>query len=113
MPVLEAMAAGVPVACSDIPPLREIARRHVTYFDPLERCARFRMPCVRLAAGTISERCRTAPRGRVHLGENGARDARLSEQVFQLNLGVGLRVAILDDDRRVQRQAPFASLALT
>ena len=25
MPVLEAMAAGVPVACSDIPPLREIA----------------------------------------------------------------------------------------
>jgi glycosyltransferase involved in cell wall biosynthesis len=34
MPVLEAMAAGVPVACSDIPPLREIAASTVRYFDP-------------------------------------------------------------------------------
>jgi glycosyltransferase involved in cell wall biosynthesis len=34
MPVLEAMAAGVPVACSDIPPLREIAGSAVHFFDP-------------------------------------------------------------------------------
>jgi len=34
MPVLEAMAAGVPLACSDIPPLREIAGSTVHYFDP-------------------------------------------------------------------------------
>jgi glycosyltransferase involved in cell wall biosynthesis len=34
MPVLEAMAAGLPVACSDIPPLREIAGPTVHYFDP-------------------------------------------------------------------------------
>src|SRR5258708_15128839 len=34
MPVLEAMAAGVPVACSGIPPLREIAGPTVHYFDP-------------------------------------------------------------------------------
>jgi glycosyltransferase involved in cell wall biosynthesis len=34
MPVLEAMAAGVPVACSDIPPLHEIARSTVHFFDP-------------------------------------------------------------------------------
>jgi glycosyltransferase involved in cell wall biosynthesis len=34
MPVLEAMAAGIPVACSDIPPLREIARSTVHFFDP-------------------------------------------------------------------------------
>jgi glycosyltransferase involved in cell wall biosynthesis len=34
MPVLEAMAACVPVACSDIPPLREIARSTVHFFDP-------------------------------------------------------------------------------
>ncbi|MBI3667596.1 MAG: glycosyltransferase family 4 protein [Acidobacteria bacterium] len=34
LPVLEAMAAGVPVACSDIAPLREIAGDSVLYFDP-------------------------------------------------------------------------------
>ncbi len=34
MPVLEAMAAGVPVACSDIPPLREIADGCAFFFDP-------------------------------------------------------------------------------
>jgi glycosyltransferase involved in cell wall biosynthesis len=35
MPVLEAMAAGIPVACSDIPPLREVAGDAALYFDPL------------------------------------------------------------------------------
>ena len=39
MPVLEAMAAGVPVACSDIPPLREIAGDNVFYFDPADERA--------------------------------------------------------------------------
>ncbi len=34
MPVLEALAAGVPVACSDIPPLREIAGGAAMFFDP-------------------------------------------------------------------------------
>ncbi len=34
MPVLEAMAAGVPVACSDIPPLREVAGDAAVFFDP-------------------------------------------------------------------------------
>lgn len=36
MPVLEAMAAGLPVACSDIPVLREVAADCALYFDPLE-----------------------------------------------------------------------------
>src|SRR5580700_578505 len=34
MPVLEAMAAGIPVACSDIPPLREVAGDATLFFDP-------------------------------------------------------------------------------
>lgn len=34
MPVAEALAAGVPVACSDIPPLREVAGEAVLYFPP-------------------------------------------------------------------------------
>jgi alpha-1,3-rhamnosyl/mannosyltransferase len=34
LPVLEAMACGVPVACSDIPSLRETAANAALYFDP-------------------------------------------------------------------------------
>jgi glycosyltransferase involved in cell wall biosynthesis len=34
LPVLEAMARGVPVACSDIPVLREVAGDAAMYFDP-------------------------------------------------------------------------------
>jgi glycosyltransferase involved in cell wall biosynthesis len=33
-PVLEAMASGTPVACSDIPVLRELAEEAAVYFDP-------------------------------------------------------------------------------
>jgi glycosyltransferase involved in cell wall biosynthesis len=34
LPVLEAMARGVPVTCSDIPVLREVAGEGALYFDP-------------------------------------------------------------------------------
>jgi glycosyltransferase involved in cell wall biosynthesis len=36
MPVLEALAAGIPVACSEIPPLREVAGDAALFFDPLD-----------------------------------------------------------------------------
>jgi glycosyltransferase involved in cell wall biosynthesis len=36
LPVLEAMARSVPVACSDIPALREVAGEAALYFDPRE-----------------------------------------------------------------------------
>jgi glycosyltransferase involved in cell wall biosynthesis len=39
MPVLEAMAARIPVACSDIPPLREVAGDAALYFDPQDENA--------------------------------------------------------------------------
>ena len=39
MPVLEAMAAGVPTACSSIPPLREVAGDAALLFDPLNEDA--------------------------------------------------------------------------
>jgi glycosyltransferase involved in cell wall biosynthesis len=39
MPVLEAMAAGIPVACSDIPPLREVGADVVLFFDPLDEAS--------------------------------------------------------------------------
>lgn len=34
MPVIEAMACGCPVACSDLPVLREIGETYAVYFDP-------------------------------------------------------------------------------
>jgi hypothetical protein len=34
MPVLEALAHGSPVVCSDLPPHREIAKEHALYVDP-------------------------------------------------------------------------------
>ena len=52
MPVLEAMAAGVPLACSDIPVLREVADNCALYFDPLNEEAMHRA-LVRLATGAI------------------------------------------------------------
>jgi len=39
MPVLEAMAAGIPTACSDIPPLEEVAGGGALLFDPLSEDA--------------------------------------------------------------------------
>ena len=39
MPVLEALAAGIPTACSDIPPLRESAGDAALFFDPLDENA--------------------------------------------------------------------------
>jgi glycosyltransferase involved in cell wall biosynthesis len=39
MPVLEALAAGIPVACSDIPPLREVADDAALFFDPMDEDA--------------------------------------------------------------------------
>lgn len=39
MPVLEAMAAGIPVACSGIAPLHEVAAEAALFFDPLNEDA--------------------------------------------------------------------------
>ncbi|HEX5226693.1 MAG TPA: glycosyltransferase family 1 protein [Bryobacteraceae bacterium] len=53
MPVLEAMAACVPVACSDIPPLHEVARSTVHFFDPASD-RELRDALLLLASGKIS-----------------------------------------------------------
>ncbi|NLE76380.1 MAG: glycosyltransferase family 4 protein, partial [Chloroflexi bacterium] len=39
LPVLEALACGVPVACSDTPALRELAGPAATYYDPRDLSA--------------------------------------------------------------------------
>lgn len=52
MPLLEAMAAGVPLACSDIPVLREVAGNCAIYFDPFDDAA-IERALLRLATETI------------------------------------------------------------
>jgi glycosyltransferase involved in cell wall biosynthesis len=71
MPVLEAMAAGVPVACSGIPPLREIADSTVHYFNPASD-DEIRDALRRLADGTIPTQA-AAERAREFTWEKAAR----------------------------------------
>jgi glycosyltransferase involved in cell wall biosynthesis len=66
MPVLEAMAAGVPVACSGIAPLKEVAGGGALFFDPLEDAD---------VANAI-ERVLTEEKLRTELGEAGRARAR-------------------------------------
>ena len=42
LPVLEAMARGVPVACSELPVLREVAGDAAVYFDAADPTSRRR-----------------------------------------------------------------------
>jgi glycosyltransferase involved in cell wall biosynthesis len=66
MPVLEALAAGIPTACSDIPPLRESAGDAALYFDPFDEDA------IAAALDRITE----DERLRRTLAESGPRQAR-------------------------------------
>ena len=66
MPVLEALAAGIPTACSDIPPLREVAGDAALFFDPLDEDA---------IAAAIESVMTDAPL-RERLGEAGPERAR-------------------------------------
>jgi glycosyltransferase involved in cell wall biosynthesis len=51
LPVLEAMARGIPVACTDLPVLREVAGRHAAYFPPRDAPAAALAVRAALAAG--------------------------------------------------------------
>jgi glycosyltransferase involved in cell wall biosynthesis len=62
MPVMEAMAAGVPVACSDIAPLREVARGAALLFDPYS--AEWIAAAVRRLLEDPAERDRVVAEGR-------------------------------------------------
>src|SRR5260370_36979918 len=83
MPVLEAMAAGVPVACSDIPPLREVAGSTVHYFDPASETA-VRDALERLVAGSISTEAAAPRAAGVTLKETGKATPRHLGQQLEL-----------------------------
>jgi glycosyltransferase involved in cell wall biosynthesis len=61
LPVLEAMSQGLPVACSDIPVLREVAGEAAMYFSPLEQTSVD--ACLRRLLGDRSLRDDLARRG--------------------------------------------------
>ncbi len=62
LPVLEAMARGVPVACSDIPALREVAADAALFFDPLDIASIARSLEHLLGDEALRERLRAAGR---------------------------------------------------
>ena len=64
LPVLEAMMRGVPVACSDIPALREVAGECAVFFDPREPATIARALERLLGDGAERERLRAAGRER-------------------------------------------------
>lgn len=64
LPVLEAMARGVPVACSDIPVLREVAGEDALFFDPRAEDAIARSISLLLSDPDRAQRLRAA--GPVH-----------------------------------------------
>ena len=62
LPVIEAMAAGAPVACSDIPTLREVAGDAASRFDP--RDAESMAECIRAMLDDPDRRRDLCERGR-------------------------------------------------
>jgi glycosyltransferase involved in cell wall biosynthesis len=60
-PVLEALACASPVACSDLPPLREVAGDAAVYFDPLdaESIASAALEAIARGGGSGRERAST------------------------------------------------------
>ncbi len=64
LPVLEAMARGVPVACADLPVLREIAGAEVLWLDPSDPRSVARALHRALVGGTDIDRLRAAGRER-------------------------------------------------
>jgi glycosyltransferase involved in cell wall biosynthesis len=64
LPVLEALGRGLPVACSDLPVLRELAGDAAVWLDPREPASVARALDRTLAAGADSERRRATGRER-------------------------------------------------
>lgn len=58
LPVLEAMQRGIPVACSDLPVLREVGADAVVYFDPSDPAAAAEVINRVLAGGGFASRGR-------------------------------------------------------
>ena len=109
LPVIEAMACGVPVICSDLPVLREIADGVAIFCDPNDPAAfAAAMASMLDAPSNGSRRQLGVERARTFTWE---RAARQTVEVYELALGVPLIGAALeeypgrrqDEDLQVER----------
>jgi glycosyltransferase involved in cell wall biosynthesis len=98
LPAIEAMACGVPVICSDLPVLREIADGVAVFCDPNDPAAFADAIAAMLDAPSHA--------GRRQLGIDRARSftweraARQTVEAYELALGVPLIGAALEEDSR-------------
>ena len=87
LPPLEALAAGVPVIASDIPPVREVCGGHAQYFSPdsEEQLAQTMLETLALSE---QERRQRGDAGRAHaLHSSWTRAAEKTVQVLKKILG--------------------------
>lgn len=82
MPVLEAMAAGIPAACSDIPPLHEVAGDAALFFNQLDEEAIAAAIERVMNDASLRERLATAGRERAR----GFSWAKAAEQTLEVLL---------------------------
>jgi len=83
LPVLEAMARGVPVACSDIPVLREVGGELPRYFDPADGAS----AAAAIAAAANSDREQSPALVDHAAGFSWARSARGTMAAYERALG--------------------------
>ena len=107
LPVLEAMARGVPVACSNASSLPEVAGDAALLFDPHDESAIAAALERLLDEPELAERLRApwpGARTAVHLGAHARADAR------QLRPRARTLIAVEDDAQRVLQRQPLGVL---
>lgn len=88
LPPLEALAAGVPVVASDIPPVREACGRHAHYFSPNSQ-AQLAQQLLEALALSAGERRRRGEAGRAHAQQfSWDRGAETTVRVLRGTLGL-------------------------